>query len=288
MKLDKMMAYKSILHQAADFPSKRLQFHWKTKVRNEEEDEDGVKQNRGEAEDDSSPDQEQPAKNNPSAVDSNKKLNQESSSAAGTTSKLKSVLSSIGKNRLSSVTSVLMNQLAGGGRRRRLLVGTLFGPRRGAHVQFAFQKDPTSEPVFLVELATPISSLVREMASGQVRVALECERKKAAERGRVIDEEGVWMAYLNGKKCGLGNSRRECGEREWEVLKCVEAISTGAGVLPPIIGGGEVMYMRAKFERVVGCRDSEALYMMNPADSHAPAELSLYILRRDNGSSLIN
>ncbi|CAH9142659.1 unnamed protein product [Cuscuta epithymum] len=283
-----MMAYKSILHQAADFPSKRLHFHWKTKVRSEEEDEDyGVKRNRGEAEDDSSPDQEQPSKNNPSAVDSNKKLNQESSlpaAAAGTTGKLKSVLTSIGRNRLSSV---LMNQLQGGGRRRRLLVGTLFGPRRGTHVHFVFQKDPTSEPVFLVELATPISSLVREMASGQVRVALECDRKKAADSGsgrRVIDEEGVWRAYLNGKKCGFGNSRRECGEREWEILKCVEAITTGAGVLPPIIGGsygGEVMYMRAKFERVVGCRDSEALYMMNPADSHAPPELSLYLLRTD-------
>ncbi|CAI0465304.1 unnamed protein product [Linum tenue] len=60
----------------------------------------------------------------------------------------------------------------------------------------------------------------------------------------------------------------------------------GAGVLPPagkeaaaaVDGGGEVTYIRARFERVVGSKDSEALYMINP-DGAAGAELSLFFVR---------
>ncbi|GMP33144.1 hypothetical protein CsSME_00006593 [Camellia sinensis var. sinensis] len=137
----------------------------------------------------------------------------------------------------------------------------------------------------VLTLATPISGLVREMASGLVRIALES--------GRRLVEEPVWRTYCNGKKCGFA-TRRECGPKEWKILKAVEPISMGAGVLP---GGGdgeeggvaeggcggggggeEVMYMRAKFERVVGSRDSEAFYMMNP-DSNGAPELSVYLLR---------
>ncbi|KAF2298846.1 hypothetical protein GH714_028285 [Hevea brasiliensis] len=143
--------------------------------------------------------------------------------------RLRSVLSAFGKNR--------SNLPLGLGPR---VVGTLFGYRRG-HVHFAFQRDPNSTPAFLIELATPISGLVREMASG-----------------------------------------RECGPKEWKVLKAVEPISMGAGVLPGIAGDpgadGELMYMRAKFERIVGSRDSEAFYMMNP-DSNGAPELSIYLLR---------
>ncbi|KAF7838597.1 protein MIZU-KUSSEI 1 [Senna tora] len=181
------------------------------------------------------------------------------------------------------------------------VVGTLFGNRRG-HVHLAFQKDPTSRPAFLIELATPISTLVREMASGLVRITLECEKlmneeeekkeKKKKSHVRLL-EEAVWKTYCNGKKCGFA-TRRDCGAREWEILKAVEPISMGAGVLPGDEsgsdhhpsdgggggggGGGEVMYMRAKFERIVGSRDSEAFYMMNP-DSNGAPELSLYLLR---------
>ncbi|KAM7276317.1 hypothetical protein ACFE04_018183 [Oxalis oulophora] len=165
------------------------------------------------------------------------------------------------------------------------VTGTLFGYRRG-HVHFAFQNNPSLSPAFLIELATPTSVLVREMASGLVRIALECERskeivKKDHRRRRLIDEN-QWRTYCNGKKCGYA-VKRECGEEEWRILKALEAISMGAGVLPArsdnsVSGGGEVMYMRARFERVVGSRDSEAFYMMNPDGSGCP-ELSVYLLR---------
>ncbi|KAI3978075.1 hypothetical protein MKX01_032452 [Papaver californicum] len=159
------------------------------------------------------------------------------------------------------------------------VVGTLFGYRRG-HVHFAFQDDSKSNPAFLIELATPTSGLVREMASGLVRIALECHKNKVEnKKGMKLLEEPLWRTYCNGKKCGFA-MRRECGPEEFKVLKAVEPISMGAGVLPGSSSGseGELMYMRAKFERVVGSRDSEAFYMMNP-DGNGGPELSLYLLR---------
>ncbi|XP_002524384.3 protein MIZU-KUSSEI 1 [Ricinus communis] len=157
------------------------------------------------------------------------------------------------------------------------LVGTIFGYRRG-HVHLAFQVDVKLNPPFLIELATPTSVLVREMASGLVRIALECEKKPQKKAGKLLDEP-IWRTYCNGKKCGYA-MRRECGPEEWKVLKAVEPISMGAGVLPGNGAGsdGELMYMRARFERVVGSKDSEAFYMMNPDGSGGP-ELSVYLLR---------
>ncbi|KAJ6987933.1 protein MIZU-KUSSEI 1-like [Populus alba x Populus x berolinensis] len=145
------------------------------------------------------------------------------------------------------------------------VIGTLFGYRRG-HVHFSFQEDAKQNPAFLIELATPTSILVREMASGLVRIALECEKKAGKKAGKLL-EEPLWRTYCNGKKCGYA-TRRECRPEDWKVLKAVEPVSMGAGVLPGsgATGSdiGEIMYMRARYERVVGSKDSEAFYMMNP------------------------
>ncbi|KAM7483057.1 hypothetical protein LguiB_007640 [Lonicera macranthoides] len=164
------------------------------------------------------------------------------------------------------------------------VVGTLFGNRHG-HVHFAFQRDPHSQPAFLVELATPITGLVKEMGSGLVRIALECDKEEEDKKSKRLLEERLWRTYCNGKKYGIA-TRRECGPKDWKVLKAVEPISMGAGVLPGnrdedgdgTESEGEIMYMRAKFERVLGSRDSEAFYMMNP-DSNGAPELSFYLLR---------
>ncbi|KVI06476.1 protein MIZU-KUSSEI 1-like [Cynara cardunculus var. scolymus] len=237
-------------------------FHWSNKVSNEDQEhEEFPSFNSCPSKDD---------KILPSPLTRKKQIQ------AVTIARFRSVLTALGKNRA--------NVLHGLGPR---VVGTLFGSRRG-HVHFAFQKNPTSQPTFLIELQTPISGLVKEMASGLVRIALECDKqddhnkiKKAGNSTRLL-EEPVWRTYCNGKKCGFAY-KRECGEKEWKVLKAVEPISMGAGVLPANHKAGEedegeMMYMRAKFERVVGSRDSEAFYMMNP-DSNGAPELSIYLLR---------
>ncbi|KAK9106749.1 hypothetical protein Syun_022760 [Stephania yunnanensis] len=193
----------------------------------------------------------------------------------------RSVLTTLAARRARLIMSLSSSAVSGGLGSARVVVGTLFGHRRG-HVHFAIQEDTKSAPAFLIELATPINGLVREMASGLVRIALECDKKAGGVVSVKLLQEPLWRTYCNGKKCGYGK-KRESGEEELKVLKAVEPISMGAGVLPGNYGSGgaaegELMYMRAKFERVVGSRDSEAFYMMNP-DSNGGPELSVYLLR---------
>nr|GLL22043.1 protein MIZU-KUSSEI 1 [Ipomoea trifida] len=269
----------SMAKSIQDLSSKKKEFHWTAKVSNEEAIAIAEKEEKSDAMNEGNLEEKPPkvsvVKSVLSSIQEEKKEkeNEESSSSLSGRRKLLAV------SRLKSMIGFGRNRAHFHGLGTRL-VGTLFGYRRG-HVHFAFQKDPTSHPVFLVELATPITGLVREMASGLVRIALECDKddKKAGGGAgcRLIDQ-GVWRTYCNGKKCGFA-TRRECGAKEWQILKAVEPISMGAGVLPAANGEGEeVMYMRAKFERVVGSRDSEAFYMMNP-DSNAAPELSIYLLR---------
>uniref|UniRef100_A0A453PDP1 Protein MIZU-KUSSEI 1 n=1 Tax=Aegilops tauschii subsp. strangulata TaxID=200361 RepID=A0A453PDP1_AEGTS len=193
---------------------------------------------------------------------------------------------------LARLRSVFLAAITHRRRRRQLgscVTGTIFGRRRG-RVHVALQTDPRSAPVLLVEMAAySTGALVREMSSGLVRLALECEKpplnagtSAAREKRRPLLEEPTWRAYCNGLKCGYA-VHRECGADEWRVLGAVEQVSVGAGVLPDDgaaggAGEGDLMYMRAKFERVVGSRDSEAFYMMNPDGSGGP-ELSIYLLR---------
>ncbi|KAJ7534103.1 hypothetical protein O6H91_13G079700 [Diphasiastrum complanatum] len=155
------------------------------------------------------------------------------------------------------------------------VIGTLFGNRKG-HVHFAVQDDPKMPPVLLLELATPTSSLVKEMSSGLVRIALECE--KSTNVGKLI-QEPFWTMYCNGRKTGYA-LRKTCSETDLQILSILQAISMGAGVLPMHVEGsqGELMYMRARFERVIGSKDSEAFYMMNPDGTGGP-ELSVFLLR---------
>ncbi|RLM54427.1 hypothetical protein C2845_PM10G08980 [Panicum miliaceum] len=202
-------------------------------------------------------------------------------------------------SRLRSAILAVLARARRGGRRRAAMTGssvtgTIFGRRRG-RVHLALQTDPRAPPALLVELAAYSTvALVREMASGLVRLALECEKqpppqqqttgdhkRRPRQAAAALVEEATWRAYCNGRKCGYA-VRRECGADEWRVLRAVEPVSVGAGVLPDgddAAGGeGELMYMRAKFERVVGSRDSEAFYMVNPDGGGGP-ELSIYLLR---------
>ncbi|GMH20164.1 hypothetical protein Nepgr_022005 [Nepenthes gracilis] len=177
----------------------------------------------------------------------------------------------------------------------RGVTGTLFGVRKG-YVSFAVQFHPRSEPALLIEWATSTAALVKDMSSGLVQIALECEKGAqsvaSAARGHStkLFEEPVWTMYCNGRKCGHAKSRA-CSEFDWYVLSTIQSMSVGAGVIPlvesPKRGGndggrlsskGELVYMRARFDRVVGSRDSEAFYMLNP-DSNGGPELSIFLLR---------
>ncbi|XP_020103544.1 protein MIZU-KUSSEI 1-like, partial [Ananas comosus] len=163
--------------------------------------------------------------------------------------------------------------------------GTLFGHRK-ARITIAFQDTPRSVPRMLVELGTPTAKFIQEMgASGLLRVALECEKKPAAAGERSSSsprllEEPVWSATINGRSVGYA-ARREATESDVRVMQLLHAVSMGAGVLPADMtdpADGELTYMRAYFDRVVGSRDSETFYMLNPDGNNGP-ELTIFFVR---------
>lgn len=178
--------------------------------------------------------------------------------------------------------------LAAGGRPRKPLLkdgattGTIFGYRKG-RVSLAIQEDPHRVPIFVIELPILTTSLHKEMESDIVRIALESETKTNKKK---VMEEYVWAVYCNGRKTGYSIRRTNMSEDELHVMQLLRGVSMGAGVLPSpssekessVAADGELTYMRARFERVVGSKDSEALYMINPDGAGGP-EFSIFFVR---------
>ncbi|XP_022772178.1 protein MIZU-KUSSEI 1-like [Durio zibethinus] len=156
--------------------------------------------------------------------------------------------------------------------------GTIFGYRKG-RVCLAIQDDPHCVPMFVIELPMLTTVLQKEMASDIVRIALESETKTHKKK---LLEEFVWAVFCNGRKMGYSIRRKQLSDDELHVMQLLRGVSMGAGVLPSPnekeTADGELTYMRARFERVVGSKDSEALYMINPDGAPGP-ELSIFFVR---------
>ncbi|CAM8973240.1 hypothetical protein QQ045_029959 [Rhodiola kirilowii] len=162
---------------------------------------------------------------------------------------------------------------------KTMVVGTIFGRRRG-HVWFCVQHDRHStKPSILLELSIPITQLVKEMQCGLVRVALECTRSDLNSCHLHYVPE--WVLFCNGKKVGFAVRRKASGEIR-EMLRKMENTTIGAGVIPGVSGvsDGEdgIMYMRANYECVVGSSDSESFHLINP-DGYPNQEFSVFLLR---------
>ncbi|CAN6866274.1 hypothetical protein Bca4012_046720 [Brassica carinata] len=171
-------------------------------------------------------------------------------------------------------TRVHENHVHGGTR----VTGTLFGYRK-TRVNIAIQETPRSLPILVLELAIPTAKLLQDLGVGLVRIALECEKRPSERTTKIVDEP-IWALYCNGKKSGYG-VKRQPTEEDLVVMQMLHAVSMGAGVLPVNSGGGgegDLTYMRAHFERVIGSRDSETYYMMNP-DGNSGPELSIFFVR---------
>ncbi|KAI5588051.1 hypothetical protein POPTR_005G084000v4 [Populus trichocarpa] len=159
------------------------------------------------------------------------------------------------------------------------VTGTLFGYRKG-RVSLSVQENPRCLPSLVVELSMQTSVLQKEMSTGMLRIALECEKRSDKDKIRVLDEP-LWTMFCNGRKGGYG-VKRDASEEDLNVMELLKAVSMGAGVLPgnSVVEGpdGELAYMRAHFERVVGSKDSETLYMISPEGDTGP-ELSIFFVR---------
>ncbi|CAH8389979.1 unnamed protein product [Eruca vesicaria subsp. sativa] len=156
-----------------------------------------------------------------------------------------------------------------------IVSGTFFGHRRG-RVSFCLQEATVgSPPLLLLELAVPTAALAKEMdQEGVLRIALECDRRQS--RSSSIFDVPVWSMYCNGRKMGFA-VRRKVTENDAVLLRMMQSVSVGAGVLP-LDEEEQTLYLRARFERVTGSSDSESFHMMNPGGSYGQ-ELSIFLLR---------
>ncbi|KAK7314123.1 hypothetical protein VNO77_39334 [Canavalia gladiata] len=160
------------------------------------------------------------------------------------------------------------------------ITGTLFGHRK-ARINLAFQENPKCKPFLLLELSIPTGKLFQDMGLGFNRIALECEKHPQNEKIKIIDEP-IWTLFCNGKKTGYG-VKREPTDEDLNVMQLLHVVSVAVGVLPNEMSDphdGELSYMRAHFERVVGSKDSETYYMMMPDgnNSNGP-ELTIFFVR---------
>ncbi|AQK62108.1 Protein MIZU-KUSSEI 1 [Zea mays] len=172
------------------------------------------------------------------------------------------------------------------------VTGTFYGHRR-ARITLTVQERAGSLPSLVLEIGVPTGKLMKELsAGGHVRIALECEKKSKKstppEGGNVsLLEEAMWTAYVNGRRVGYA-VRREASEGDLAVMQLLSTVSVGVGVLPGDVvdapagaeADGEVAYMRAGFDRVVGSKDSESFYMINPVGgAGGGTELSIFLVR---------
>nr|KYP41731.1 hypothetical protein KK1_036902 [Cajanus cajan] len=159
------------------------------------------------------------------------------------------------------------------------ITGTLFGYRK-ARINLAFQENPNCRPFLLLELAIPTGKLLQDIGTGLNRIALECEKHSNNEKIKVVDEP-IWALFCNGKKMGYG-VKREPTDDDLNVMQLLHAVSVAVGVLPHDMADphdGELSYMRAHFERVVGSKDSETYYMSMPEGNNKGPELSIFFVR---------
>ncbi|XP_074576733.1 protein MIZU-KUSSEI 1-like [Curcuma longa] len=155
------------------------------------------------------------------------------------------------------------------------VTGTFFGHRRG-RVRFCVHDQPTASlALLLMEFTVPTAYLAREMQHGLLRVALE----GGGGRGPLLGEP-VWTMYCNGRKVGFA-IRRRATESDAEVFRMMRSVSAGTGVLPSPAAGeaGELLYLRASFERVIGSTDSESFHMIDPAGGSGGQQLSIFLFR---------
>lgn len=161
------------------------------------------------------------------------------------------------------------------------VTGTIFGHRKG-RAALSLQENPRTLPMMVVELAMHTHALQKELSGGgMLRIALECEKQPVKDKSNLMDEP-VWTVFANGKKSGYGR-RREATEDDLHVMEVLKAMSMGTGVVPPQTeaegGDGEMVYMRWQFERVVGSKDSETLYMISPNGGSNGPDLSIFFVR---------
>ncbi|KAF8404667.1 hypothetical protein HHK36_009555 [Tetracentron sinense] len=160
------------------------------------------------------------------------------------------------------------------------IIGTIFGYRRGK-VSFCIQTNSkTTTPILLLELSVPTALLAKEMQTGLLRIALECNSDVGySSRSSTLLSAPVWTMYCNGRKTGFAIKRRPT-QADMDVLRLMRSVIVGVGIISgkELNRDDELMYLRANFERVSGASSSESFHLINP-DGSSGQDLSIFFLR---------
>ncbi|XP_023895788.1 protein MIZU-KUSSEI 1 [Quercus suber] len=161
-----------------------------------------------------------------------------------------------------------------------IIIGTIFGYRRGK-VSLCIQTNSNStNPILLLELAVPTTTLAREMQGGILRIALECATPTTYITGSCsLLSMPVWTMYCNGRKVGYAVKRQPC-KADLDALRLMSEIVVGAGMIngKELNCENELLYLRSNFERVCGSANSESFHLIDP-DGSIGQDLSIFFFR---------
>ncbi|GMH26522.1 hypothetical protein Nepgr_028365 [Nepenthes gracilis] len=162
---------------------------------------------------------------------------------------------------------------------KSMVISTFFG-HRNSHIWFCVQLDRlNTKPSLLLELSLSTHNLIKEMRSGLVRIALECNGSEVGQCP--LHSVPIWTMCCNGRRVGFA-ARRYATEEIRLILMKMQSTTVGAGIIPSgsnmSSDSGDVMYMRACYEWVLGNADSESFHLISP-DNCLGQELSVFLLR---------
>nr|CAD1817611.1 unnamed protein product [Ananas comosus var. bracteatus] len=170
-----------------------------------------------------------------------------------------------------------------------IVVATVFGLRLpGARIHLAIQPHPRSPPLAVIELATTTGAFMADIASGPLNFVLQCATRGGRD-APPLWEEARWAQFCNGRVSGSAR-RRGGGDADavdLRVTEMLEHVSFGAGILPDYFEGTgtgtgtgtvDLVYMRARYERVVRSKDAEVLSMLGSEVKGYP-EISFNLIR---------
>nr|XP_023895792.1 protein MIZU-KUSSEI 1-like [Quercus suber] len=146
---------------------------------------------------------------------------------------------------------------------------------------FCIQTNSNStNPILLLELAVPTTTLAREMQGGILRIALECATPTTYITGSCsLLSMPVWTMYCNGRKVGYAVKRQPC-KADLDALRLMSEIVVGAGMIngKELNCEDELLYLRSNFERVCGSANSESFHLIDP-DGSIGQDLSIFFFR---------
>ncbi|KAI3883365.1 hypothetical protein MKW92_039611 [Papaver armeniacum] len=158
---------------------------------------------------------------------------------------------------------------------KNILTGTMFGYRQGK-VTFCVQSKPGSHiPTLLLELAIPTDILAKEMQSGLLSIALECNNGSRQSSSNLLSVP-VWSMFCNGRKAGFAIARVPT-QADKKVLSLMRKIDEGVGSInakrlskssaddtyEDRHSYGDLMYLRGNFGRGSASSNSESFHLIN-------------------------